>query len=102
MRKLESGEPFPGELTALENLGVPADSLAPLRAVATSADSNERELTAQFATLAPAIIASDPANQASGDENFLDRVARRAKSLVHIHRVGGAEDTDVEKSCHAD
>ena len=94
--KLESGGPISDELAALENLGVPADSLAPLRAVAASADMSERQLTAQFAALAPAIIASDPANQASPDENFVDRVTRHAKSLVHVRRVGEAGDTDVE------
>jgi hypothetical protein len=94
--KLESGGPISDELAALENLGVPADSLAPLRAVAASADMSERQLTAQFAALAPAIIASDPANQASPDENFVDRVTRHAKSLVHVRRVGAAGDTDVE------
>lgn len=96
LRKLDSDGRFSGELTALENLGVPADSLAPLRAVSASPVLNERQLTAQFAALAPAIIASDPANQASADEGFLDRVARHAKGLVHVRRVGEAEDTDIE------
>jgi hypothetical protein len=94
--KLESGGQFQDELAALENLGIPADSLTALRTVSTSTVSSERQLTAQFTPLAPAIIASDPANQASADENFLDRVTRHAKSLVHVRRVGGAEDTDVE------
>jgi hypothetical protein len=94
--KLDSDGQFSGELTALENLGVPADSLAPLRAVSASPVLSERQLTAQFAALAPAVIASDPANQASADEGFLDRVTRHAKGLVHVRRVGEAEDTDIE------
>jgi hypothetical protein len=94
--KLESGGQVQDELAALENLGIPAGSLAPLHAVSASAAPSERELAAQFTALAPEIIASDPANQASADENFLDRVTRHAKGLVHVHRVGGAEDTDVE------
>jgi hypothetical protein len=94
--KLESGGQFPEALAALENLGVPEDSLGPLRAVSTSAVSSERQLATQFTSLAPAIIASDPANQASADENFIDRVTRHAKGLVHVRRIGGAEDTDVE------
>lgn len=93
--KLESGGQFSDELAALDNLGVPADALAPLRAVSTSLAS-ERQLTAQFKALTPEIIASDPANQASADENFLGRVTRHAKGLVHIRRVGETGDMDIE------
>jgi len=93
--KLEGGGQFSDELAALDNLGVPADALAPLRAVSTSLAS-ERQLTAQFKALTPEIIASDPANQASADENFLGRVTRHAKGLVHIRRVGETGDMDIE------
>jgi hypothetical protein len=95
LHKLESGSPFSDQLAALENLGVAAESLAPLRA-ASGAVPNERQLTAQFAALAPEIIATDPANQASAGEGFLDRVTRHAKGLVHIRRTGEAEDMDTE------
>ncbi len=93
--KLESGGQFSDELAALDNLGVPADALAPLRAVSASLAS-ERQLTAQFKSITPEIIASDPANQASADENFLGRVTRHAKGLVHIRRVGETGDMDIE------
>ena len=96
LHKLESGSPFSDQLAALENLGVAAESLAPLRAAASGAVPNERQLTAQFAALAPEIIATDPANQASAGEGFLDRVTRHAKGLVHIRRTGEAEDMDTE------
>lgn len=96
LHKLESGGQFPDEIAALENLGVPADTLAPLRAASAQAIPSERQLTAQFAALAPAIIAADPANQPSPDEGFLDRVTRHAKGLVHIRRVGEAETMDTE------
>ena len=94
--KLDSGEQFSGELAALENLGVPQASLAPLRAASESTVSSERQLTAQFATLVPGIIASESAKQASADEGFLDRLTRNAKGLLRIRRVGDAEASGVQ------
>jgi hypothetical protein len=94
--KLDSGGQFSGELAALENLGVPQASLAPLRAASESTVSSEPQLTARFAALVPGIIASEPAKQASADEGFLDRVTRNAKGLVHIRRVGDAEAAGVQ------
>jgi len=96
LRKLDRDEPISGELAALENLGVPENTLASLRVVSVSPVSSERQLTEQFASLAPAIIANDPAKQASPDERFLDRVTRHAKDLVHIRRVGEGEAEDTE------
>jgi len=95
-RKLDSGGQFSGEIAALENLGVPQASVAPLRAVPESTVSSERQLTAQFAALAAGIIENESAKQAGGDESFLDRMTRHAKGLVHLRRVGDAEATDVE------
>jgi hypothetical protein len=94
--KLESGEQFSSELTALENLGVPQASLAPLRAASESTVSSERQLSARFAALVPGIIASESAKQASADEGFLDRLTRNAKGLLRIRRVGDAEATGVQ------
>jgi hypothetical protein len=96
LRKLEGGGQFSGELAALENLGVPQASLAPLRAASESTVSSDRQLAARFATLAPGIIESESAKQAGGDESFLDRMTRHAKGLVHIHRAGDAGASDVE------
>ena len=96
LRKLDGGGQFSGEVAALENLGVPQASLAPLRAASESTVSTERQLTARFATLAPGIIESESAKQAGGDESFLDRMTRHAKGLVHIHRAGDAGTSDVE------
>jgi hypothetical protein len=94
--KLDSGGQFSGELAALENLGVPQPSLAPLRAASESTVLSEPQLTAQFATLVPGIIESESAKQASADEGFLDRVTRHAKGLVHIRRVGDTEAAGVQ------
>ncbi len=96
LRKLDSGGQFSGELAALENLGVPQASLAPLRAASESTVSSERQLTAQFATLVPGIIASESAKQASADESFLDRLTRNAKGLLRIRRLGDAEAAGVQ------
>lgn len=96
LQKLDSGEQFAGELAALENLGIPHASLAPLRTVPESIVSSEPQLTARFATLVPGIIESESAKQASEDESFLDRVTRHAKGLVHVRRVGDTEAAGVQ------
>jgi hypothetical protein len=96
LRKLDSGGQFSAELAALENLGVPQASLAPLRAASESTVSSERQLTARFAALVPGIIASESAKQASADEGFLDRLTRNAKGLLRIRRVGDAEAAGVQ------
>ncbi|MFZ0494201.1 MAG: hypothetical protein WBE80_00895 [Methylocella sp.] len=96
LRTLDSGGQYSGELAALENLGVPQASLAPLRSASGSTVSSERQLTEQFATLVPDIIASESAKQASADEGFLDRLARNAKGLLRIRRVGDAEAAGVQ------
>ena len=88
LRKLDSGGQFSGELAALENLGVPQASLAPLRAASEATVASELQLTARFASLVPGIIASRSAKQASADETFLDRLTRNAKGLLRIRRVG--------------
>ncbi|MGH6852238.1 MAG: COG4223 family protein [Methylocella sp.] len=96
LRKLDSGGQFSGELAALENLGVPQASLAPLRAASESTISSEGQLTARFATLVPAIVASESAKLASADESFLGRVTRNATGLLRIRRVGDAGAAGVE------
>ena len=96
LRKLDDGGQFSGELAALENLGVPPASLAPLRAASESTVASERQLTARFAALIPGILASESAKQASADEGFLDRLTRNAKGLLRIRRVGDAEAAGVQ------
>ncbi|MGH6848948.1 MAG: COG4223 family protein [Methylocella sp.] len=96
LRKLDSGGQFSSELAALEKLGVPQASLAPLRAASESTISSEGQLTARFTTLVPGIIASESDKQASADEGFLGRVTRNAKGLLRIHRVGDAGAAGVE------
>src|SRR3984893_14612637 len=96
LRKLDDGGQFSGELAALENLGVPPASLAPLRAASESTVASERQLTARFAALIPGILASESAKQASAEEGFLDRLTRNAKGLLRIRRVGDAEAAGVQ------
>jgi hypothetical protein len=96
LRKLDHGEEFSAELAALENLGIPEPSLAPLRAASASAVSTERELAAQFANLSAKIIAAQYAAPAGQEESLLDRLARSAKSLVDVRHVGDSSAADVE------
>ncbi len=96
LRKLDDGGEFSGELAALENLGVPQASLAPLRAASGSTVPSQRQLTARFATLVPGILASESAKEATADERFLDRLTRNAKGLLRIRRVGDAEAASVQ------
>jgi hypothetical protein len=96
LRRLDSGGPFSSELAALESLGVSQASLAPLRAVPGLTIINERQLAAQFSSIAPKIIASESASQTNASEGFLEHVERDLKGLVHIRRAGDAETGDVE------
>jgi hypothetical protein len=96
LRKLDHGEEFSADLTALENLGLPEPALAPLRAASLSPVATERELTVQFANLSGKIIAAESAAPAGQEESFLDRVTRNAKSLVDIRRVGDSSAADVQ------
>lgn len=95
LRRLESGGEFSNELAALESLGVQDSNLAQLRAIHGFAVSSQRQLAAQFAALAPKIIASESADHAGGKENFLESLTRHVKGLVHVRRLGDAEATDV-------
>lgn len=96
LRKLDTGEQFSGEFAALEHLGVPQASLAPLRAVSGSGVLSEPRLTARFTVVAPKIVASESAKQTGENENFLDRLTRHAKGLVHVRRVGDAGAAGVQ------
>jgi hypothetical protein len=96
LRRLDSGGQFSSELAALESLGVSQASLAPLRAVPGLTIISERQLAAQFSSLAPKIIASESASQTNASEGFLEHVERDLKGLVHIRRAGDAETGDVE------
>ncbi|MCL2453267.1 MAG: hypothetical protein FWD08_06430 [Alphaproteobacteria bacterium] len=91
--KLTDGGSFTDELAVIESLGVPADALSSLRGVDIP---SERQLVAQFTALTPQILASATDNPASEEENFLDRVTRHAKGLVHVHKPGETRERDVE------
>lgn len=96
LRKIDHGEEFSAELSALENLGIPQSALAPLRAASGSAVLPERELAAQFAELSGKMIAAEQAASAGGGESFLDVVTRNAKTLVNVRRVGDSSGADVQ------
>jgi hypothetical protein len=96
LRKLDSGGEFSSDLKALEGLGVPQDSLAPLRAIPGTAVLSEKQLASQFAGVAPKILASEAENPGGVPESFLDRMSRHAKALVRVHRAGDADSGGVQ------
>lgn len=87
-RKLDDGRPFARELAALDKLKVAPDRLERLKGLADKGALTAPALSAEFTRLAPAMMRT---GTGSADDNFLDRLARNATSLVRIRPVGEAE-----------
>jgi len=69
--RLRAGDPLGPDLTALEQLGVDAATLAPLQAVVNGAPTN-RALAASFSAVAPRVLAAAaPAETGSVTDRFL-------------------------------
>lgn len=107
LHKLDRGESFATQLSALDSLGAGREWLATLHAIPGASVRSERQLVEQFASLAPQIIAAS-ASQTNEVESLLDRLARDAKALVHVHRADevealGAEGlvAKIEKALHS-
>jgi hypothetical protein len=96
LRKIDHGEDFSADLTALESLGVSQPALAPLRGASASAVVSERELAAQFSELSGKMIEAEQAASAGQEQNLLDRLTRNAKSWVNVRRVGDRSGADVQ------
>jgi hypothetical protein len=96
LRKIDHGEDFSADLTALESLGVSQPALASLREASASAVASERELAAQFSELSGKMIEAEQAASAGQEENLLDRLTRNAKSWVNVRRVGDRSGADVQ------
>lgn len=84
--RIERGLPFADEVTALENLGVARADLASLSAFTKTGVASASALAAQFAALAPPILASEAVSEAKEGEGLVDKLARNAAALVRIHR----------------
>jgi hypothetical protein len=91
-RKLEAGEAFGDDLTALANHGVDKGKLAPLEALAAAGVATPAALAKQFAALTPAILASQPERKAEG---FFNRLVQEASGLVHIRKIGDTNSNDL-------
>jgi len=79
--RLAAGAPFPTEISALQNLGVDPAKLAPLKALAGGAPTNN-ELAASFEALAPKALAAaaSPPQRA----NAWDRLLAHIRGLVQV------------------
>jgi hypothetical protein len=91
-RKVEAGEPFSADLTALANHGLAKERLAKLEPFAASGIKTQAALARDFAALAPAIEALEPEPKPQG---FLGRLAQDAARLVRIRKIGDMKGDDV-------
>lgn len=89
--KVDSGESFADDLSALGNHGADQTKLAALKPFADSGVTTSAALAAQFSALAPALVASKPAPK---NEGFLARIASDAKHLVRIRKIGDTKGND--------
>lgn len=89
--KVESGESFADNLSALSNHGADQAKLSALKPFADSGVATPAALAAQFSALAPTLVASKPAPKGEG---FLARIASDAKHLVRIRKIGDTKGND--------
>ena len=96
LTNLERGAPFISELTALKNLGVTPDKLAPLAAGADKGLPTPAALAASLKKLSASMIATGaPAPAIPAQQSWLDRIATSASSLVKIRRDGDPANDDI-------
>ncbi len=91
-RKVEAGDAFTDDLSALANHGADRAKLALLEPVAASGVATPAALAKQFAALAPAIVAAEPEPKAEG---FFGRLAQDAAHLVRIRKIGDTKGNDL-------
>jgi hypothetical protein len=89
-QRFAAGAPFAAELTALSQLGVGADALAPLKPFAESGAPPLSALAASWAKIAPAVAVAAPPPERSGWDRLVDHM----RALVRIRRVGEAGGSD--------
>lgn len=88
VRAFDQGAPFAGELATLEALGA-GDRAAALKPFAEHGAPKFSELTAQFASLRPAILAAATPPASGG---FLDRLSSGAAGLVSVRPTGATAE----------
>lgn len=89
--KVDSGEGFADDLSALANHGADQAKVTALKPFAESGVSTPATLAAQFSALAPTLVASKPAPKGEG---FLARIASDAKHLVRVRKIGDTKGND--------
>jgi len=89
-QRLAAGAPFAAELTALSQLGVGGDALAPLKPFAESGAPSLASLAASWAKVESAVAAATPPPERSGWDRLLDHI----RALVRVRRVGEASAND--------
>ena len=89
-QRLAAGAPFAAELTALSQLGVGGDALAPLKPFAELGAPSLASLAASWAKVEPAVAAAAPPPERSGWDRLLDHI----RALVRVRRVGEATGSD--------
>ncbi|TAL80244.1 MAG: hypothetical protein EPN75_07980 [Beijerinckiaceae bacterium] len=89
--KVDSGEGFADNLSALGNHGVDPAKLSALKPFADTGVATQAALAAQLSALAPALVATKPTPKGEG---FLARIASDAKHLVRIQKIGDTKGND--------
>ncbi|WP_374309568.1 COG4223 family protein [Methylocella sp.] len=88
---VDSGAPYEADLLALQNLGVDAARLAPLRARAKAGAPTAADLAESFSRLAPTLELTDPPQEAG----VIDRLKHDALALVRVRREAEPSDADI-------
>lgn len=91
-RKVEAGDTFAEDLSALANHGADRAKLALLEPVAASGVATPAALAKQFSAAALEIVATEPEPKAEG---FFGRLAQDAAHLVRIRKIGDTKGNDL-------
>ncbi len=83
--RFDAGSPYEGELAAAQALGAQPETLAALKPFAKSGALTISTLGADFAKLAPLVLA---AAAPAGDGGAMDRISAALSSLVKVRPVG--------------
>jgi hypothetical protein len=89
--KVDAGEGFADVLAALAHHGADQAKLAALQPFADTGVATPAALATQFSALAPTLVTPKPAPKGEG---FLARIARDAKHLVRIRKIGDTTGND--------
>lgn len=92
-RTVDRGEPFGGQLDAVEKAAPDGVDLSVLAGHAGAGVSTDASLLAE---LAPALRSARAAAAGPAGDTFLDRLVSNARSVVRVRRLGSAEGTHAD------